>query len=283
MISLLVNDLHYNPKKSILPFCFRFCRDLNSEIILSHIVDPRNIQGRYSPISDSSSITPEVMAYDEIIQKDLKESELIINKYVSRELPLVNYPLQIKYISEIGYSEEILIQIIKENEISLLVLNSHPVSEEGTIYNDISNLVKQCKIPVLLIPSGMSYNPFKHIVIFDPSEKEDIDSICDAIDLFKTIKAEFFVINEKKDTSGISNSVYCEKIKGKSGIEHIQVKKIFNEDYIKAISDLNNTIRVDLIISIYDNQNFFEKLFKKVPLEKILKNLTIPVLVLQRS
>lgn len=279
MKSLIINDLHYNPHKSIIPYCLKFCRDTSFEPQFLHVVDQRNFQGKYSPISDSQSITPAVQPYEEIIEKEKSESALLINRFLSKELPLVNYPLNVKTEIMIGYSEDIISKKVNEGKLSLIMINSNPVSEDETIiYNDIHYLLNNSKIPVLIIPAGSQYKKPVNIVFTDNLIKDDVDPICNAISIFKQLNSLFYVLSKKK-TSVISDSVYCEKIMDKSDVQ-IELIKLDNEDFSEAVSRLKKSIEINLVITIRDNFNFFEKFFKKTTPIKLVRDLTMPVLVM---
>ncbi|MCB0807046.1 MAG: universal stress protein [Bacteroidales bacterium] len=171
MKTLILSDINHN-NSGIIPYALRFCQDINSDVRVVHVVDTRDNQGIYSAYSASQNVTPEVQSFDEIIRKETKKSEDYVAKHVGREVSVINFQGKIEHEVIVGQLDEIITRECSNNDISLLVMAATPEGDDWSTTDDIFYLVAHTPVPVLLLPSGISYTkPGKAFYVASPKEQ----------------------------------------------------------------------------------------------------------------
>jgi hypothetical protein len=95
MKTIILSDIN-NSAKSIIPYGLRLARELESEVDLLHVIDPRTHTGAYSSLSDSQSISPgETLSHAETIQHAKNRVSIKLDKLLSAEGSRLNYPLKL--------------------------------------------------------------------------------------------------------------------------------------------------------------------------------------------
>ncbi|NJK87627.1 MAG: hypothetical protein HC906_18285 [Bacteroidales bacterium] len=281
MKTLIISDLHFNRDKSILPYCLHICKHLGIIAEIMHVVDPRNIQGKYTPISDSQSVSAGVMDHDEIMKKETLESRSAIEKYLSRELSVLNFPLETAVIVEKGYSEEVFVKKINTSKIELVMINGKPENKDGILFNDISYLVEHTNCPFLFVPHGMKFKIPKHVAFIDESEIIKTDTVCTAIELMKPYNPFCFIIHQMKKYNEFSGTVFCEQVnRNISRNENVNIEFIRSDNPLESLTGLNKEIGLDIVFILKLKKNMLEKLFTRKTPYKVTEKLGVPSVVL---
>ena len=116
---IIISDLN-SRWETIIPYGLNLAKNLEAEVDLLHIIDPRENQAQYTSYSDSQSITPgSTLSQDEVIQRERNLAELKMDKALSAEVSRLNYPLKVNRIIESSSIDDQLDKMAEENPDSL--------------------------------------------------------------------------------------------------------------------------------------------------------------------
>lgn len=282
MKAIVINDLYYNQEQSIIPYCMRLCRDLGLETDVIDVMDPRIVHGRYSPYSDSQSLTVDVSSSDEIIKRAKHFAELNLDKFISKELPLLNYPLIVRYNVDTGDSEEIIVEKSKQDDVTIIMLNSRPVTHNGELYNDPDYLIRNSYSPLLLVPPGHHYQKPENVVYPGKFVEKDIDHIFNVVKNIKTLKSKLYLVNlnhKVKTELQADNKRIRGLLMEKADYFSFEISIAPQTDIEEVIEEFGKKTRIDLIIIPNDEQKIIDRLIKENFESNNSKIFEVPILV----
>jgi hypothetical protein len=159
MKTIILSDIN-NSAKSIIPYGLRLARELESEVDLLHVIDPRTHTGAYSSLSDSQSISPgETLSHAETIQHAKNRVSIKLDKLLSAEGSRLNYPLKINRIVVENSLEDELEQRLAQNHDSLLLVNAEVDQDMIDTTEELVRLIKKTGVPSVIVPPGESFKP----------------------------------------------------------------------------------------------------------------------------
>jgi len=176
---IIISDIQ-GQAKSIIPYGLRMARANEVTVDILHSIDPRKTQGTSSPYADSQSITPGAkLSHEKIIQRDMHQARLAIEKYISGEGSRLNYPLKINLVIESETLENSIKTITDRNPGSMIMASLNPANSMVENLDELLSLVINLNIPAFFIPPGypfkeprscMLYTDFNHRS-YDPLSK----------------------------------------------------------------------------------------------------------------
>jgi nucleotide-binding universal stress UspA family protein len=154
--------------------------------------------------------------------------------------------------------------------------------EETLIGSSAISIAKQTTVPVIIVPDGAVYTPYKN-VLFACDFKKIIETT--PIDAIKQIvnnnRAKLLVLHVNHTAENYSTEMEHE-IKMLNGLlegMYPEYHFVDNEDFMQGINDFATAKNVDLIITIPKKHGFFEKIFKKSHLKMLAYHSHIPLMV----
>jgi len=157
-MKLLVISDTLEADKSIIPYALRLARSMNIPVRVLHIVDRRLIRGVYSAYADSQTVSTGVVeTFEETLKKELAIADQFLNKLISREASVLNFPLRVEYQSVEDTIEDRLIAESRDLGNKIMLIASQPDSRFWQDYNDITYIANRMHCPVLLAPRNIEY------------------------------------------------------------------------------------------------------------------------------
>jgi nucleotide-binding universal stress UspA family protein len=281
MKTIIISDIKSN-FKSVIPYGLNLAKALEAETEVLHIVDPRVIQGEYSALSDSKSITPgRKLSYEEIKEREKKEAGKELDELLSREVSRLNYPLKINTVIEEGELEKAVEKRAEEKIPHLFIISAEP---DKTIFyskQEIIDVVKNAHVRAIIIPPGTKFQDYKKILL-------PVDFNSDNIDEFKEVKFLMERFNPLVNVVDVTKSSNFLSMELKSKIWKKHTKKLFlpekiktnilkGDDFAETLINYTNRNKYSLLILFQKKRNVVKRVMKNDALNKILKNSTIPV------
>jgi nucleotide-binding universal stress UspA family protein len=244
---LLINN-NLKEDNALIPYVFRLARDLDARVRVLHVIDRRNMGNIYSGISDSQTLSPKVLSPDEVIKKESLGANNYLDKKISREASVLNYPLKVDYEVVADKIEKRVLMESARNENDVIVMSSTP---DGNLFQDIRDIhfvVNRSECPVLLVPENKEYlNPDKILIASfrNRSESDELNETFKILNPLK-VKPEFI---ESTEAANLGRDPEKEK-------------------------------NVDLLVILRKRPGFFEIIFKPKVGTILKRNQDIPVLVI---
>lgn len=173
MKTIILSDIN-NSTESIIPYGLRLARELEAEVDVLHVVDPRTHRGSYSSLSDSQSISPgDTLSHAEKIQHEMNRASLNLDKLLSAEGSRLNYPLKINRVIVESSLEEELERLTAQNHNTLLLVNSEVDQDMIDTIEEVLRLIRKTGVPLVVVPPGESFkSDITALMPLDPGEGE---------------------------------------------------------------------------------------------------------------
>lgn len=157
MKTIILSDIN-NSAKTIIPYGLRLARELESEVDILHVIDPRSYQGTYGSVSDSQSITPgDTLSHKETIRHEKHRVSVKLDKLLSAEGSRLNYPLKINRVIVENSLEDELEKRVAEYPNCLLLVNAEADQDMIDTTDEIVRLIKKTGVPSIIVPPGESF------------------------------------------------------------------------------------------------------------------------------
>lgn len=168
MKTIIISDIR-GDSESIIPYGLRFgkCTETNVDII--HIIDPRTIQGVSSSYADSKSITPgKKLTHEEILEREKGKVSAALDKLLSREVSILNYPLRVNTIIDANNIYEAFNAVLKKSKDQMIIINRKIESTFLENYSELFNITENHNSLIMSVPPGLEFSkPTKALYISD--------------------------------------------------------------------------------------------------------------------
>ncbi len=200
MKTILISDVG-GKQETIIPYALNLTKHIDNTIDIVHVVDPRMQHGVSSAYADSQSFqVGEKLSHNKIIEREVSQTRLILDKLLTIEASKLNFPLRVNTIVEENSIENLLHTIIKVDEPSIIISSS---VLEGTILNDLDEsleLAKTFSNLSLIITPGSKFSVPKKILIQYDFELGVNDGIFKVLDYLRPLQSHIDVVDvAKKD------------------------------------------------------------------------------------
>jgi nucleotide-binding universal stress UspA family protein len=245
-----------------LQYAIEFAHEFDAKIYLVHIYSSPKISGG-------------LLNVDQIMERDSKEIlKNHLSKVDKKNVEIVTSTLK-------GYSViDTLKQLNKLLKIDLIIASSKNDGADKTVFlgKITGNIIKDTKVPVLIIPANVSFKPIKKILMTIKSGS--IKSVS-TLDLLIKIKLKF------------SSTINLLQVKTpKLDAKDLELNETLQSHINKLIPTKNATVfqgvleflreeNPDMICVIRRKRGFFKKLWEEDRIKKIDFDSTIPLLVLK--
>ncbi len=178
--------------------------------------------------------------------------------------------------------------ICKKTGADLIVMGITGTSkiEEVLIGSTALSVVKNTKIPVIIVPSDAKYISIKNVMlacdyknVAETTPVQAIKSILDAT------KAALHAVNIYKSDKEITSAKTYQQELLHSLLKEYEPQFHFeyNEDFIKGLNDFVEANNIDLIITIPKKHGFFEGLFKERHIKKLAFHSHVPLMCIHEE
>ncbi|MDB5247353.1 MAG: universal stress protein [Segetibacter sp.] len=179
-------------------------------------------------------------------------------------------------------------KICRENKADLIVLGITATSkiEEVLIGSTAISIVKQTKVPVIIVPQGATYSIIKSIMlacdykrIAETTPVSAIQSILDATE------ARLHIVNVYEGNREMNADIASQKELLLSFFKEYNPQFYFenNHSFITAINQFVDTHSIDLIITIPKKHGFFEGLFKEKHAKQLAFHSHVPLMFIHQE
>jgi hypothetical protein len=278
----IISDIK-SDKESIIPFGLNLGKYLETGVDVLHYVDPRKSQGVYSSYADSQTISPgNKFSHTEVVMKEKEHARIALDKLISREGSVLNYPLKINTEVEEAEVEKKLKEIVKNEPNTFFVINSEMDNYMFNSQNEIIQTIENIGAISLLVSSGQQFRKFKEVMMPTDFNSNDFVKYPKLYTFFKQFNA---VINA---TTVATEKKYLEaELKGKNWKK--TVNSIFpslklTTTVLRGENDAETFIshiqrnKPDLILLMKRKRNIFQRLYKKDSTKKIIESTDAPVM-----
>lgn len=286
-LAFLIDEI--DKTKELIRFAALLGKDINAKIHVLHVQNPQIHHSTQSTQGYMGVAGVPVPADAELLQKisdDIKEK---VTGYIQEiEDELSGIP-SIKFKSDIGDASIILQEKIKKNKYDIVLLQNH--TEEDFWLRESVNMdvVRNVPCPVFIVPPDAKYQPLEKIIYATDYNKEDIATLKSIIKLLKSFDPEILALhisNDNEFKENLKSEGFASMLNEKTGSDRVSVKMISDkeeEDAVESLVSEAEKAKVNLIVVLKENRNFFKRLFKSSFTAELIKDIQLPVLVFHKK
>lgn len=192
-------------------------------------------------------------------------------------------PGSIQVSAETGRMSMVVDHFISNKKAHMVVIEGDDESGFFTSEYTGTDVISKANCPTWIIPTGMSYRPYKKILYATDYNEADITTLKRLVVLTKEFSPEITAlhITDSKD--------FEEKTMQKGFKDLVAQETNYNKIHVKTekesksteekINDTAININSDLIVLLKENKGFIEKIFTSSSTKKVIKKAKLPVLV----
>ena len=259
-----------------MSYAVQLYKDIDCKFYILHTYTPTSVSA--GSMVDNYSTVALQNIQKEITERKLKETEDRLRSEFN------NDKHTFETIVSFNFLTSKMKDIVKENDIELVIMGTKGATGAKEIFigTNTMSAIKKLKLPIIAIPSGFKYEKPKE-VLFPTDYKVStsnmylsfIKKLCDEhnsklhlLNVYQDVP-----LKEKQENTEAFLDVF---FKDNAHLFHIAK----NQDLIEAIVDFENTYKVNFLIMIYNEHNFFENLLFKPTVNQMVYHTNIPFLVL---
>ncbi len=222
--------------------------------------------------------------YDSLILKNRKKlGELV--KDLENQYSGEDYTF--KTIADYNGFTDAIKRVIALEKIDLIVMGSNGArgAKELIFGSHSLRVIRKVPAPVLVVPQDYLYNGLEKILlsldydqVFAPAEIEPLKKIIPGPQAF----VEFLQM-KNKDFDEVLWKDQSEKLNKSFRDLNFTFQTIAKVPFEAAVSSIEQIQKQDLIVLQAEKENFLERIFHVSSISSIIKNTTIPVLILHPS
>ncbi|QIA09103.1 hypothetical protein [Draconibacterium halophilum] len=260
MKTIILSDIN-NSAKSIIPYGLRVARELESEVDVLHVIDPRSHPGAYSSLSDSQSISPgETLSHAETIKHAKNRASIKLDKLLSAEGSRLNYPLKINRVIVENSVEDELEQRLAQNPDCLLIVNAEMDQDMLDTTEEAVRLIKKTGVPSFIVPPGETFKSDISALMPLNLDQNNFTSLTDLkffFDKFKlNIDAVGVVLNGDYTTMELKSLAWKDTVSDFFLSEtKLNTNVLEGKDFIDTISNYFKRNNRHLLLLINDSEN----------------------------
>jgi hypothetical protein len=285
MRTIIVSDIS-ETSESIIPYGLNVGKYTHTRVDLFHGIDPSIVQGKYSSLSDSQSITPgQKLSHEEILHREMGIIDGKLSMLLSRQASMLNYPVRINTITEIGDTESSISKQIGKHDNPLVITGIKPGSSMFVNLQELLVMISKLNAMVLILPRGQKFRMPTTCCLVTDFYDEGNKKMEKLFQWLNPLVTKFFTSavvkinsnnNRKKEITDWISAIqpYIEKAQiGTPEIVHIDYMNI-------AFESICNRKNPDLIVLPKNKDSHFSNyLFNNDNVEKLLESVKLPVLL----
>ena len=195
--------------------------------------------------------------------------------------------ISIEYLAMLGELNDVIETVGKQKEIDLVLMGTKGESDLASklFGTNTVSAIKNCSLPLLVIPSGAVYKPVKNIAFaidYLKPARENVLEPLRQLALHFNSNIKMLNVHTDGEIGEFISSVkdmqnwYSEKLEG------INLDYVFVENYLieNGIFEFILHNPVDMLTMITKKHSFFDKIFRKSISEELALHSTIPLLTL---
>ena len=221
------------------------------------------------------------------IEQQLEKLETSIDrefdKLLSKVPELKAFNFQFK--KQLGYSIDLIVEQIEEENIGLIVMNTEGAAGLGEIWGTkTAKIIKQVDIPVLVIPTGTSLSNVEKLgLACDFSKNTEYPKLSFLVDVAeqKNLPLDIITLNRQEKT--MTNEELSNRENVLSILKNINSKVSFthHDDVKQGLIDYTLSHDIDLLAVLPKSYSYIERAFHDSLTTSLAFNSPLPLLVLK--
>jgi nucleotide-binding universal stress UspA family protein len=275
MISKIIIPTDFSePASDALKYAIALGQKINAELVIAHINQVAMVD---------SSMPPETyqLFINEIEEATQTGFAKLEEKYLAASG--LEYKMETRY----GFVAEDICAIASENNCDLIIMGTTGASGAAELLfgSNAASVVGKSTLPVLVIPAGLQFNDYKHMVYATDYNEPEFPSMNRLIYFAELFDCPLDIIHVKSDSDRFFNADNNFFKKNKSKITYPNIKFIELEkgDVTQSINHYVEETHSDLLVMAKHNRNFFDRLFHRSLSKKMAFHTKIPLLVLVKD
>ncbi len=268
---LLPTDFSTASKNSLY-YAVELARQLQAEI---------KVVNCYAPAFDPNQLLP-AEPIKEVVTEKLKK---FVHLYPDQSASEMQPAVPIHFEGCMGFPVEEIIRLTGEASTDLVVMSTtgqHGFLEK--VFGSVSAAVsRQAHCPVLLIPDGITYRPYRNI-LYATNEESVEDTMLQKITQFaKIFAATIHFVHVEEDASDkktFEGKLFEEIFQEKAPEYAFQVSSIKANKVLEGIDGYARKNKCDLVVFITKHRSFWSNLVHKSLTRKMALNTRMPMLVM---
>ncbi len=186
-----------------------------------------------------------------------------------------------------GFAVDEILEQSRCEGIDLMVMGS--TGERGFLekmFGSVStNVTQRAECPVMLVPQGVQFHGFKHILYasnYEAAERPTLHKLVDVANAFKS-DIHFVHVAEEGDSKTyqeVESRLFNVLFNGSEPSFAFSLTKIEGNSVVDGLNDYAIKHNIDLVVMVSPHRNFWEQLFHKSVTKAMTLNTKIPILVL---
>ncbi len=258
-------------------------KTLNFNVKLLMVLETRHPY--FYPMTTTLHTGMESYQFEALHAEREEEAKEVLEKFIEKKKGGNGQP-NITYEILSGATDQILIEISKESDTYMIMLNESQEPEQGFIINTYLNTLEKTHCPILKVPEKKDLGNLSKILYATDYKEEDFSTLGRLADLAAPFKAEITTLHitdsvdleEKMKSHGFEKSLH-----DKIGYDKISFAVREDKKVVDGIMDYAGSGNFDMIVLLKENRNFIQRLFTRSDSNKILSEADIPVMVFHQE
>ena len=224
----------------------------------------------------------QMMYSGDFVQDYVKESEekLVV---LQKEAVALHPELEIKHLNQEGFLADEVQSVCETKSIDLVVIGTKGASgiEEHVLGTNTALILESVQCPVLIIPEGASFKPYKRILFATNFQFDDIDVLLKIISLADLFEARIDVVHISDDPRKEERELDLLKEIGnqREPDKRITYSNIpVNNSTLETLNNYIDRKGIDLVVMNSTGKSFLNKLFNGSLTEKMAYHTYVPFL-----
>ncbi len=275
LLAILTNPVN---SEKFISYSTSMAGDLDYKLHIIYVQNP----ALYTISSEPSTNTPHPVEHDldvKMLETDRNHTLKSIKEKLAG-LKDISKTRSIDISAEAGTMNMVINSYISRKKADMVVLEG---DDDGGLFMSGLDIINKINCPGWIIPSKMSYKPYKKIVYATDYKEADIITLKKLIALTENLSPEIIAlhITDSEDfKEKTMQKGFKDMLTRATDYERIQVK-VEKEDknFEETINETAINTNADLLVLLKENKGFIEKIFTSSSTKKVIKKAELPVLV----
>jgi nucleotide-binding universal stress UspA family protein len=275
---LIPTDFSEISKNSII-YGFNLAAKLNFQVLMVHVLELYKFAAGIS----ESEIISTILPADNIreLEATATESFRRMLDEIKNQLP-ENIPYELKVISGNLANEIIAESAVEDTEMVILAVAGTQDLMSRFSHSTISAIIDDASCPVIIVPSGFSFNVAGKVVLATDFNKTDLELMTRFIALYGQFNPLILVLHVTSKPNDFKSELkfmgFKQLVRERIVYGNIEFKMVCHKNIVKGILETVNAESADMLLMLKEHESFFKSLIETNKTEKIAHFLKIPMI-----
>jgi nucleotide-binding universal stress UspA family protein len=275
---LIPTDFSDISKNSII-YGFNLAQKLGLNVALIHILELYKFAAGASETELISTILPVENIKE--MEASATESFKKIMDELKPKLP-TEVAYDIKVVSGQLTNELMIESSLADTDLMIVAVAGSQDLISRFTNSTISALIEDSACPVMIIPSGFSYQTIRKVVLATDFRKADIEVLEKFILLFGKFNPEIKVLHISSKANDFKTELkfagFKQLVTEKIDYQNITFQLSSHKNVVQSITESLKNENADLLLMLKEHESFFKSLFETSKTEKITHYIKIPMI-----